>query len=278
MAKEMEEEDLFLEDIALDAELDGFYSNGGGTVNLEPRPTAFGASLEESASESSAGTSGVGSGGAAAAAVGAAAAAAAATASAAASALMGGHFAQVHGIMGDAAASAVGNMATAAVPASLQPVKESASKFLNRAQPWREFLLPLSLPSAADGCSRLTANLYNFQTNYAILFVVSLVMSLLLQPSALMSIIITVVVWVFFMKKNQDTEWKPMVGGVELGPVQRWIAMAGATAVFLLFMAGSTIFNTALTYVFFAFVHGTVHDPSAKGMPGNANGSPVPTL
>lgn len=276
MAKQVEDNGL-LEDVSLDDELEGFLNGTGGAVQLEPRPMSLGNTLDEEASQSSTAASSSGSGSAAAA-VGAAATAAAATAGAAASALIGGDFAVAHGIMGDAAAKAVGNMAAVAVPTSLQPVTERAGKFVNKAQPWREFFLPLSPPTAADGFSRLTANLYNFQTNYAILFVGSLVVNVLLQPSALISISIAIVMWVFFLKKNEDPEWKPMVGGMELGPVQRWITMASVTGVFLLFMVGNTIFNTVLMYALFGFVHGIVHDPSAKGMPGVATEDPAPPL
>merc|ERR1712187_635848 len=106
------------------------------------------------------------------------------------------------------------------------PVKETASNMIRKAQPWRDFLLPLSIPSASDGCSRITANLYCFQTNYAILFVLQLVLNIVFHPSALISIVVTAVVWVLFLKKNEDPDWKPQLGGMALGPVQRWLALA----------------------------------------------------
>jgi len=179
----------------------------------------------------------------------------------------GGNLSVAQSVLGEAVKGA----ANAAVPTSLQPVKEQAGRFLQKAQPWKEFLLPLSVPSASDGCSRLTANIYNFQTNYAILFVVQLVLAIVLQPSALICVVLTVIVWIFFLKKNDDPDWAPVVGGVPLGPMQRWLLMLACTAIVLLFVAGSAIFNSALLYVMCAFAHGVIHDPSAKGIPGSSN-------
>eukprot|EP00928_Gymnodinium_smaydae_P032790 TRINITY_DN23663_c0_g1_i1.p1 TRINITY_DN23663_c0_g1~~TRINITY_DN23663_c0_g1_i1.p1 ORF type:complete len:298 (-),score=60.13 TRINITY_DN23663_c0_g1_i1:76-864(-) len=254
------EENGLLEDMNFEAELEGFYSGtSSGTVNLQPM--SISGNIETPPADA-AGEPGKAAGGAS-----GAAAAVGAAATVAASALMGGKFGQANSVMSEV----VGNAVSAAVPTSLQPVKEKASSFLSRAQPWREFLLPLSIPSAKDSCSRITANLYCFQTNYAILFAVYLVMTIILQPSALIAVVVTIVAWVLFLKKNDDPEWKPELGGVALGPIQRWLLLAAVTALVLLVMAGSTIFNSALMYVFFACVHGVVHDPSGKELPGVAS-------
>merc|ERR1719440_1811645 len=118
--------------------------------------------------------------------------------------------------MGSGVGSVLSTVGAAAVPTSLQPVKETTWRFLQKAQPWREFCLPLAMPNSADGCSRLTSNVYNYQTNYAILFVLYLVVSILLQPSALISIGVIAVVWMIFLKKNDDPEWQPVIGGLQL--------------------------------------------------------------
>merc|ERR1712232_825646 len=144
-------------------------------------------------------------------------------AGAAASAIAGGRFTEV-----------AGTVTNAAVPESLKPVKETAGAFLSKAQSWRAFLLPLSVPTASDGCVRFTANVYNFQTNYAILFVGQLLLSIILQPSALISVVGTIIAWIFFLKKNDDPNWKPEIGGVQLGPIQRWTALAAITGLILL--------------------------------------------
>jgi len=259
------EDDTLFNEYKLDAELEGFLSGTGTTmVNLSlPGPSSLGSSMEDglgggSAKSEDASTSSTAK----------VAQAAAGLAGKAAAALMGNKFS---GMFGDV----VGTMAVATVPTSLQPMKETTAKFLNKAQPWKDFFLPLSIPPAAEGCSRLTANIYNFQTNYAILFVLQLVLSVVMQPSALITMVLTVAVWMLFLKKNDDPEWAPELGGMKLGPIQRWLLLAAVTAIALLFVAGGTILNAALTYLFFAFVHGVVHDCSAKGAPGTSQEPPV---
>lgn len=268
-----------LDDMQFDAELEGFLSGNApsaGMVNLQPMPTAFGndpvptgqmdveggASATKSGGDAAASSGGIGAA--------AAAAAAAATAGAVGSALMSGKLGDASGIVGQAAGSVLASVGTAAVPTTLQPVKETAGRFLSKAQPWREFCLPLSSPNSADGCSRLTSNIYTYQTNYAILFVVYLVIQILLQPSALLSLGVIMVVWMIFLKKNDDPDWKPVLGGVQLGPMQRWLLLAALTALILLLVTGSTIFNAALIFVGFAFCHGLVHDTSSKPQEGDA--------
>ena len=81
-------------------------------------------------------------------------------------------------------------------------VRRGFKKLFKR--PWRDFVWPLSVPSANEGCSRLSANVFHFQTNYFILFVVELVLSILTQPSALMCIIVCFIAWVLFLKKNEE--------------------------------------------------------------------------
>lgn len=236
----MEDQRSF-EDLSLDTDLDGFYSgkSGTGMVSLEPLPMSLGSGFDDAAKAPSIGEGVV------------------AAASAAASALYAGKVADV-----------MGAALSTAVPTSLQPVKEKAGQFLSKAQPWRDFIIPLSMPAAKDACSRMTANLYLYQTNYAILFVVQLVLNILLQPSCLITLVVVALIWVGFLKKNDDPDWKPVVGGVEMGPMQRWLALAALSATVLLLMAGGTVLNSALMYVVFAIIHGMVHDPSAKGLPG----------
>mmetsp|Transcript_77126 Transcript_77126/g.223205 ORF Transcript_77126/g.223205 Transcript_77126/m.223205 type:complete len:284 (+) Transcript_77126:99-950(+) len=278
------EADPLAEDLGFDDELEGFLNGSTGTtnptgmVNLQPQATTFGVpdltSTPAAASPASdrGGTGGAG-GGTAAKAIGVAAAAV----GSAAGALMGGKFAAASDVIG----GAVGNMASAAVPTSLQPVKESASRWLANAKPWKDFVLPLSVPAASDGCSRITSNIYNFQTNYAILFIAQLALGIVLQPSALVAIVMTVVVWIFFLKKNDDPDWSPTLGGMQLGPVQRWLLLAAATTLILLFVAGGTIINSSASFIMAAFAHGVFHDTSGLCVPGTSSlgglqGDPIP--
>eukprot|EP00933_Yihiella_yeosuensis_P083426 TRINITY_DN9763_c1_g1_i1.p1 TRINITY_DN9763_c1_g1~~TRINITY_DN9763_c1_g1_i1.p1 ORF type:complete len:261 (+),score=70.37 TRINITY_DN9763_c1_g1_i1:114-896(+) len=258
------EEDGLLEDMKFDAELEGFFNGTGHTVNLQPSPLAFGSPSEEQTplkAEGAAKTD----------AETGAATGAAAAAAAAATALMGGRLGMAQTML----SGAMGNLAGAAVPTSLQPVKEQATSFLSKAQPWKDFIWPLSIPSASEGCSRITANIYNFQTNYAILFMVQLVMSIVMQPSALISIGLTISAWLFFLKKNADPEWQPKMGGVVMNSMQRWSLLVASTALILLFFVGGVIINSIMMFVMFTLLHGLVHDASGKGMPGSES-PPVP--
>mmetsp|Transcript_8178 Transcript_8178/g.23354 ORF Transcript_8178/g.23354 Transcript_8178/m.23354 type:complete len:277 (+) Transcript_8178:141-971(+) len=265
----MQHDDGLLEDLKFDEELEGFLSGTGpssGMVDLQPQPTSFGNTFDglpepgaapeaKAAAESSTASKAIGL--------------AAAAFGSAAGALMGGKFAASRDVIG----GAVGNMASAAVPTSLQPMKETAGRFLSKAAPWKDFVWPLSVPAASDGCSRITANIFHFQTNYAILFVVQLVLGIMSQPSAVICIVMTVVVWIFFLKKNEDPEWTPTLGGMPLGPVQRWLLLAAATTLVLLFFIGGTIINNSFMFLLCAFVHGVLHDPPAGTLPGSTSPS-----
>eukprot|EP00931_Biecheleriopsis_adriatica_P084658 TRINITY_DN585_c0_g1_i1.p1 TRINITY_DN585_c0_g1~~TRINITY_DN585_c0_g1_i1.p1 ORF type:complete len:269 (+),score=61.40 TRINITY_DN585_c0_g1_i1:124-930(+) len=267
----MQDDDGLLGDMKFDDELEGFFNGTGGTVNLQPMPKGtIGAVSEEGSpapevvgaagAEAPAGASGV-----------------AAAAAAAAATILGPRLGVAQGLLSSLfsnAAEKVAGSTGASLPGSLGPVKDTASSFLSKAQPWREFVWPLSVPSANEGCSRITANIYNFQTNYAILFVVQLVLSIIMEPHALICIIVTVVAWVLFLKKNDDPEWQPKVGGVVLSPMQRWMALAATTALVLLLWVGGAIINAVFMYLLFALAHGLLHDPSAKGIPGG--GEPIP--
>eukprot|EP00435_Cladocopium_sp_Y103_P042591 s679_g11.t2 len=254
--------DEFLDDMKFDAELEGFFNGTTNTVNLQPQPTSFGNeellpswSVPKSGEPSPAGAKG------------AAQEDSSGFRAAMLAGLLGSRLGALQGVLNGFLGSS-----QEAAPSSLGAVKDQASSFLSKAQPWREFLWPLSVPTANEGCSRLSANVFNFQTNYAILFVVELVLSILTQPSALMCIILTVITWVLFLKKNEDPDWAPKIGGVVLSPMQRWLLLAAVTAIVLLLWVGGPIFNAALMYLFFFLAHGLLHEPPARGIPG---GEPV---
>mmetsp|Transcript_28198 Transcript_28198/g.52916 ORF Transcript_28198/g.52916 Transcript_28198/m.52916 type:complete len:252 (+) Transcript_28198:93-848(+) len=249
----MEDDQLF-QDMKFDTDLEGFYNGTRATVNLQQPPAPTG-QLEDPESAGAAKGESVDPpidasifGG-----------------------LLGGRLTMLQTLLGSVLGSASEKMVGAAVPTSLGNVKDQASSFLSKAQPWRQFVWPLSVPSANEGCSRISANVFNYQTNYAILFIVQLILSVIMQPSALMCIVFTVVTWILFLKKNDDPEWTPKIGGVVLSPMQRWLLLAAVTAIVLLLWLGGVIFNAVLMYLLFFLVHGLLHDP-ARGVPG---GEPV---
>lgn len=254
------QEHQVLDDIKFNAELDGF---------LSPDTEATVASGILQVAEPSEVPSGTmdanrASGGDTAGAAAAVAGAATAAVSAAAGALMAGKL----GDSGKMVGETVGKVMDAAVPTSLAPVKERAGVFLSKAQPWKSFLCPLSKPTGADAFSRMTGNLHVFQTNYAILFILNLVLSIFAQPSAMISIGVTIAAWVLFLKKNDDPDWEPEVGGMKLSSSQRFLGLAGATALGLLFFVGGVIVHAALMFALFLLAHGLLHDPSGYASPG----------
>eukprot|EP00434_Breviolum_minutum_P017149 symbB.v1.2.015136.t1/scaffold1124.1/size136573/2 len=238
----------FLDDMKFDAELEGFFNGTTNTVNLQPQATSFGNEEPLPAGPKSTAQQDDSSG----------------FRAAMLSSLLGSRLGALQGVLTgilgrhpqhklrwmaastELVSRGSQESATAATPSSLGAVKDQATSFLAKAQPWREFIWPLSVPSANEGCSRLSANVFNFQTNYAILFVASwmnesiaeltpstschpkveLVLSILTQPSALMCIVVTVITWVLFLKKNEDPDWAPKIGGVVLSPMQRWLLLA----------------------------------------------------
>lgn len=264
------EPDGLLEDMKFDEELEGFFNGTGGTVNLSAKPMSLGHAEEDPAStpnSTSANATGTAAGASQAASAGMMAAALAGATS-----MFGGRLGMAQAVLGGLLSSA-SEQSSDGPPSTVGAVKDTATSFLSKAQPWREFVWPLSIPSANQGCSRITANIYNFQTNYAILFVVQLVCSIIMQPSALICIIATVVAWVLFLKKNDDPEWTPKLGGVVLSPMQRWLLLSVVTGLVLLMWVGGAIFNAIFMYLVFGLIHSLLHDP-IKGIP--ASQDPVP--
>lgn len=221
---------MLLDDLGLDAELEGFLSGkSSGLGGFQPQPATLGQVSEEQGALTSAlpATGGVSAGPSG----------------------MAGRVVQKN---------------------ALPPHVEQAGRFLQHAQPWRQFLLPLSLPASRDSCSRLAANAYNFHTNYAVLFVAQLVLAIVLQPSALFCIVLTAMAWALFLKKIDEPGWAPVLWGVILSPLQLWGGMTAGTALVLLCAAGGAIVNASLLFLVCAAVHGVLHDPSERGgMPGD---------
>ncbi|CAK0911456.1 unnamed protein product [Prorocentrum cordatum] len=92
--------------------------------------------------------------------------------------------------------------------------------------------------------------------------VVTLTAAILFDPSALVCVVFVAAAWALFLKKNADPDWAPVVGGIALGPTQRWLILACGTALLLFLVAGTVIIHAALLYAAAALVHGVLHDPS----------------
>merc|ERR1712061_23406 len=128
---------------------------------------------------------------------------------------------------------------------------------MGKIRPWKEFLI-LSKPQA-DAQKRLQVNLTHFQINYAVIFLIQMVAAIVTNPQCLIVICVLAMVWVAFLKKNDDPEWEVNIGGVSLGKTQRWMALSAITAVVLLSVVGQVFFSAAFFCAILVVLHGVLH-------------------
>eukprot|EP00928_Gymnodinium_smaydae_P044153 TRINITY_DN29475_c0_g1_i2.p2 TRINITY_DN29475_c0_g1~~TRINITY_DN29475_c0_g1_i2.p2 ORF type:complete len:190 (-),score=57.43 TRINITY_DN29475_c0_g1_i2:159-728(-) len=148
---------------------------------------------------------------------------------------------------------------------ALQPYKQKYGHYLSKIRPWREFLR-LSKPEG-DIKQRLEANLTHYQINYAVIFLVLMVVSIITNPHCLIVICVLALVWMAFLKKNDDPNWEVNVGGMPLNKTHRWMVLTAITAIVLLSVVGQVIFSAAFMCAIFVIVHGVLH-PAQEGVAG----------
>lgn len=150
---------------------------------------------------------------------------------------------------------------------ALEPYQKKAGHYLSKMRPWREFLW-LSKPQEGEATKRLERNLTHFQINYAVIFLLQMVFSIVMNPHCLVVISVLALVWMSFLKKNDDPNWEVVVGGVPLGKTQRWMALGTVTAVVLLCVVGQIFFSAAFFSAILVLVHGVMHPvPEESDMP-----------
>eukprot|EP00440_Ansanella_granifera_P011705 gb/GFBE01012713.1/.p1 GENE.gb/GFBE01012713.1/~~gb/GFBE01012713.1/.p1 ORF type:complete len:196 (+),score=60.82 gb/GFBE01012713.1/:1-588(+) len=140
---------------------------------------------------------------------------------------------------------------------AIEPLKQRYGHYLTQIKPWREFIR-LSKPEG-DIQKRLQVNLTHFQINYAVIFLCQMVMAIIMNPQCLVVISVLAVVWVAFLKKNDDPNWEVSVGGMQLGKTQRWMALSAITAIVLLCVVGQVFFSAAFFCAIMVVVHGILH-------------------
>lgn len=140
---------------------------------------------------------------------------------------------------------------------TLEPYQKRYGHYLEKVRPWREFL-SLSRPRE-DTWKRLEANLTHFQINYAFIFLVLMVVSIVINPRCLVVVCVLALVWMAFLQKNDDPAWEPRVAGHALGKTQRWLLLSAATAVALLCVVGEVLFSAALLCALLVLAHGVLH-------------------
>jgi len=105
-------------------------------------------------------------------------------------------------------------------------------------RPWRQFAVVLvQLPdSAQDLQDRIEKNLVHFQANYLLLVTLVYAVFIALHPTYFAAVLVTICAWsVYLVRGGLDSEWKPVVGGMELTSMQRLLVLS-ATSVTLLFL------------------------------------------
>eukprot|EP00747_Dinoflagellata_sp_TGD_P165395 gnl/TRDRNA2_/TRDRNA2_186608_c0_seq1.p1 gnl/TRDRNA2_/TRDRNA2_186608_c0~~gnl/TRDRNA2_/TRDRNA2_186608_c0_seq1.p1 ORF type:complete len:231 (-),score=58.53 gnl/TRDRNA2_/TRDRNA2_186608_c0_seq1:367-996(-) len=140
---------------------------------------------------------------------------------------------------------------------ALEPYQKRYGHYLSKIRPWREFLW-LRKPNN-DMRQRLEANLTIYQINYAVIFLILMIASIIMNPQCLVVICVLVIVWMSFLKKNDDPNWMVEIGGIQLGKTQRWLALSGITAIVLLCVVGQIFFSAAFFCCVIIVVHGIMH-------------------
>merc|ERR1719379_120105 len=115
------------------------------------------------------------------------------------------------------------------------------------------------MPDKAQARPRLESNLVHYQINYAIIFLILMVISIIMNPRCLVVICILVMIWMWFLNKNDDPNWNLVIGGVPLGKTQRWMGLSGLTALVLLSVVGNVIFSAAFMCAILIVVHSVLH-------------------
>eukprot|EP00421_Protoceratium_reticulatum_P070662 CAMPEP_0168407784 /NCGR_PEP_ID=MMETSP0228-20121227/26339_1 /TAXON_ID=133427 /ORGANISM="Protoceratium reticulatum, Strain CCCM 535 (=CCMP 1889)" /LENGTH=242 /DNA_ID=CAMNT_0008421461 /DNA_START=1 /DNA_END=729 /DNA_ORIENTATION=+ len=140
---------------------------------------------------------------------------------------------------------------------ALEPIQQRYGHYLAKVRPWREFLR-LSKPEG-DIKRRLEVNLTYYQINYAFIFVVQMFAAIITNPQCLIVICVLALVWMGFLKKNDDPNWEVSIGGMSLGKTQRWMALSAITAIVLLCVVGQVFFHAAAFCALLVVGHGVLH-------------------
>jgi len=151
------------------------------------------------------------------------------------------------------------------ITSALEPYQKKYGHYLSKIQPWREFF-SLSRPNG-DMRARLEANLTHYQINYAVIFLILMIISIIINPKCLIVICVLALVWMGFLKKNDDPNWEVVVGGMPLGKTQRWMALGAITAIVLLCVVGQIFFSAAFFCGCLVVAHGVMH-----AVPGSTPG------
>uniref|UniRef100_A0A2P2PKR4 PRA1 family protein n=1 Tax=Rhizophora mucronata TaxID=61149 RepID=A0A2P2PKR4_RHIMU len=118
-------------------------------------------------------------------------------------------------------------------PQFLSTFKQTAQSLAAGSRPWSVFLdiSSFNLPSSvADATTRVSQNLSHFAVNYAVIFLLVLLFSLLAHPLSIVAFLLLLSAWVFLYFAREE----PLrVFGFEVGDLAVLICLVAATVVVL---------------------------------------------
>jgi hypothetical protein len=146
---------------------------------------------------------------------------------------------------------------------AMEPIQKKYGHYLSKMRPWREFLV-VSKPEG-DIKKRLETNLTHYQINYAVVFLIQMIIAIVTNPHCLVVMCVLGLVWMGFLKKNDDPNWEVNIGGMSLGKTQRWMVLSTITAIVLLCVVGQILFSAAFFCAVLVVIHGIVHPAPEVG-------------
>jgi hypothetical protein len=145
------------------------------------------------------------------------------------------------------------------VAQKLAPYREQIAELQKTMRPWREFFtVRVPQESGEALIKKIQSNLTLYQTNYVAVSLCLTLLLLLRSPTALIAFSLLAVVWSFFLTKNDDITWKPVVFGTELSKQQRVFLMYAVSAVVFFLFALDILFSVVGLSLLIALVHAAV--------------------
>lgn len=175
-----------------------------------------------------------------------------------------------------------GNAPGSELETFLKPYQETASQYVTKVRPWREFAV-LSKPTAlSEVRPRLEANLMHYRTNYSLGFIVLFVIGIVQNTWCIIIVCVLAAIWAAFLKKEESNDDSLVIAGYALDRPRRRMALAALSAVVFLISTGQVLFQAAVICFALVAVHGALHPvPEAlEGIPLEdvEAGNPTPTV
>ena len=143
------------------------------------------------------------------------------------------------------------------------PAKAYATAIYRSAKPLSVFLSFSAPPTSPESLShRIQSNIKTYAGNYILIAACLCCVFLLRTPTALFPLIGLGATWVWFVGKNEDPNWQPLLAGYALDKNSRKTALMAVTFVVLLMFALDTAIYTAFVCSAIIAVHAAVNPGS----------------